>query len=257
MFRSFKAQILLAINGIVIVSLILLSVFFEYHARKSLGNEIEHNALNLLDSISKNIEMQHQNINFHKLSILNRRKQEVKEHVEFGYNVLDVSWNEFKEGLCSEKEAKERAFNILRKMRFDNGIGYFWLLNTDHPLPTLLLHPFSPELEGSVLEGPQYNCAMGKDLNFTALMRDIALEKGEGYLDYLWLKPMGDGVTKEYKKKISYVKLFKPWNLIIGTGVYIDEIDAEVSQRVEEVLLELNKVMRKQKNWRKWLFFHF
>ena len=54
---------------------------------------------------------------------------------------------------------------------------------------------------------------------------------GEGVVDYHWPKPGKD----EPVSKISYVKLFKPWGWIIGTGIYIDDVNALVAVEEEKV----------------------
>jgi hemerythrin-like metal-binding protein len=54
----------------------------------------------------------------------------------------------------------------------------------------------------------------------------VVEKAGEGYVEYLWPKPLaGGGVTSELFTKLSYVKKFEPWGWVIGSGIYIDDVD--------------------------------
>jgi len=61
---------------------------------------------------------------------------------------------------------------------------------------------------------------------FTAFVQ-VAKASGHGYVTYNWPKPLkGGGATAELYPKMSYVKLFAPWGWVIGSGIYIDDVDA-------------------------------
>ncbi|MBU1710029.1 MAG: cache domain-containing protein [Proteobacteria bacterium] len=131
-------------------------------------------------------------------------------------------------------DAIEKTKSDLSKMRYDNSTGYFWINDTGAPYPKMVMHPTAPALNGKVLDNPQYNCALGKKENLFKAMVDVCLANGEGFVDYLWPKPTKDGLTAE-QPKLSYVKLYKPLSWIIGTGAYIDTIEAVVSEKTAEV----------------------
>ena len=174
----------------------------------------------------------------------NRPIFKFKGHITF--NVIESIWEEYKSAKISKKDAKKRAMYYTGKMRYDNDVGYFWIMNTDRPFPLMLKHPAIPELEGTRLTEPKYNCVLGEGKNLSGAMVDICLKNGEGYIDYLWEKPTSKGLTKK-QPKISHVKLFKPWNWIIGTGVYIDDIEKDVQDRIDAVIKDLNKTILKLK----------
>ena len=62
---------------------------------------------------------------------------------------------------------------------------------------------------------------------------DVSMQKNGGYVTYTWVKP----TTKERSPKISYAKAFEPWGWMVGTGVYLDEIDKVIHAK-REVLKE-------------------
>ncbi len=120
-------------------------------------------------------------------------------------------------------------------MRYADGTGYFWINDNTLPYPTMVMHPTVPDLDGKVLDDPKYNNALGKDQNlFQAFAEITKREPGEGFVDYLWPKPVKDGLT-ERTAKISYVRLHKPTGWIIGSGAYVDNIDQVVADKKTEI----------------------
>lgn len=119
------------------------------------------------------------------------------------------------------------AIHNIKNMRYDNGIGYFWINDLQLPFPNMIMHPTVPELDRKVLDDPKYNCALGKKENLFVAMVNVCNEKGEGYVDYVWPKPTKEGLTEELSK-ISYVRKFDKWGFVIGTGVYVDDINAQL-----------------------------
>ena len=130
-----------------------------------------------------------------------------------------------KKGEFSVEEAQKRAISRIKSLRY-NGSEYFWI-NDLHP--TMIMHPIKPELDGQ-------NLSDKKDPDGKRLfveMASVCKEKGEGFVDYQWSKP---GDTKPVPK-ISFVKLYQPWGWIIGSGIYVDNVAAEVSSIRNRVLM--------------------
>jgi len=70
----------------------------------------------------------------------------------------------------------------------------------------------------------------GKNKNLFQAMVEVALDSGEGYVAYDWPKPTKDGATSELYPKESFVKLYKPWGWVIGSGLYIDDVEQQVGE---------------------------
>ena len=139
-------------------------------------------------------------------------------------------------------DAQENSKNVIRSMRYDLGTGYFWINDTTLPYPRMIMHPTAPSLDGQVLDNPKYNVAFGTNKNFFSAFVEVCNENGEGFVDYLWPKPTKDGLTED-QPKLSYVKLFPEWNWIIGTGIYIDEIDLAVQQKADTISKETGRLV--------------
>lgn len=134
--------------------------------------------------------------------------------------VVDVILAEYeaksKSGELSVEEAQQAAMLMIKKLRY-NETEYFWINDMDC---VMVMHPIKPELDGKPLS--DMTDPNGKHL-FVEFV-DVARTKGEGLVDYQWPKP---GSTRPVDKT-SYVKLFKPWGWIVGTGVYTDDVASEI-----------------------------
>ncbi len=141
-------------------------------------------------------------------------------------------------------DAIEKTKSDISKMRYNEGVGYFWINDTSRPFPRMIMHPTVPALDGKVLDDPKFNCALGKKENLFVAFNDVTERDGEGYVDYLWPKPTKEGLTED-QPKLSFVRLYKPLNWIIGTGEYIDNIDAVVADKIATVEDQIKKVLTK------------
>lgn len=255
-FNSLKTRIAVSVTGIAIISLLLTVIFFQYRVKNELSSGIEENALNLMEATKNHVESQYNSIKYYKSVILTRRKTELKNSITIAFSMIENSYRQFENGQISENEAKQQATNYFRELRYDDGIGYFWINDSGHPYPRMVIHPTIPELEGTILDDPDFNCALGKNENLFKAFVDITHENQGGYVDYLWPKPLPGGLTGK-QPKISYVKLFQPWDWIIGTGVYIDDIEKDVQNRIDAVITDLNKTIFKQRIGSTGYFFIF
>jgi len=245
-FNSIKARIIISITGIVIISLAITTIFLEQAFKQELTNAIRENAQNLLEATINQVESQYNSILYQKKVMLARRKIELKNNLTIAFAIIKSNYHKYKTGQISEDTAKQNALFDLQQLRYDNGTGYFWVNNTARPYPKMLMHATIPNLNGSILDDPKFSDTLDKNKNLFQAFVDICLKKDEGYLNYLWPKPTSEGLTIQ-QPKLSYVKLFKPWGWIIGTGVYIDDIDKDVQNRVNAVISDLNKTLVKQK----------
>jgi len=143
----------------------------------------------------------------------------------------------------SLSKAIEKSKNDISKMRYNNGIGYFWINNMGKPFPKMIMHPTVPSLNNVILDDEKYNCALGIKKNLFQAMVEKCEEQNEGFVDYMWPKPSKDGLTAP-QPKLSYVKLFKPLNWVIGTGVYIDDIDDAVINKKKALNEEIKKLIK-------------
>jgi methyl-accepting chemotaxis protein len=118
------------------------------------------------------------------------------------------------EGKLNQEEAQKHAMELVGMMRYEKD-NYLWI-NDFHP--RMVMHPTKPELNGADLTN--YRDPNGRAL-FVKMVQAVR-NNGSGFVEYVWPKP---GLENPVRK-LSYVKGFEPWGWLIGTGTYIDDVDA-------------------------------
>ena len=150
---------------------------------------------------------------------LYKGKQVMTQHVvETATGVLTYYQQLEASGAMSTAEAKKAAMKQVAALRYGQN-DYFFI---NDMAPMMLMHPMRPELDGTDLSN-------NRDPNGKALfveMVKVARRDGAGLVDYEWAKP-GE---KNPVPKISYVQLFEPWGWVIGSGIYVDDVEAEFQQ---------------------------
>ncbi|RMH86020.1 methyl-accepting chemotaxis protein [Pseudomonas sp. AOB-7] len=127
-------------------------------------------------------------------------------------------------GSLSREDAQKQAMELIRGLRYA-GQEYFWI---NDQTPMMIMHPTNPKLEGQNLSG-------FKDPDGKALFNEmvaVTRSQGAGQVDYRWPKPG----ASEPVPKISYVELFQPWGWIIGSGVYVDDVQAVFKEQALRAL---------------------
>jgi diguanylate cyclase (GGDEF)-like protein/PAS domain S-box-containing protein len=180
------------------------------------------------------------------------KENSTRQLVESSFSVL-VHFHELqKKGELTQAAAQAAAIGTIKAMRYANH-EYFWLNDLGTPFPRMIMHPTMPLLDGQVLDAEQFNRAtrqqVGAEGNFVdtdgqknlfVAFVDVVKQGGEGYVTYGWPKPKaGNGVTEQIFSKLSFVKKFEPWGWVIGSGNYIDDVDAAVQKQIKRNLLLL------------------
>jgi len=135
----------------------------------------------------------------------------------------------------ADRDAQQKSINEICKLRYEPD-GYFWINDLTSPVPKMLMHPILPELDGKILDNPKFDCADGEKKNLFQVMAEVCQSKGQGLVDYQWSKPLPDGRPGKVEPKLSFVKIFQPWNWVIGSGVYVDHIYREINRKEQEML---------------------
>jgi methyl-accepting chemotaxis protein len=144
------------------------------------------------------------------------RVRAVRQLVEAGHGILEAHEARVRAGELSPQEARRAAAALLEGLRYSNG-EYYWLNDLD---TRLVMHPYLPGRQGEDMKG--YQDAAGKSVFVDVVT--LARERGEGALAYLASRPSEPAPIP----KVSYVKLFAPWGWVLGTGVYVEDIEQEV-----------------------------
>jgi signal transduction histidine kinase len=100
----------------------------------------------------------------------------------------------------------------------------------------MIMHPYRPDLEGK--DVAEFTDPSGRHM--FAEMVAITRASGSGFVDYLWQWKEDPG---HIVPKISYVKGFDPWGWIIGTGIYVEDVKAQISAVIQKLILACAGIM--------------
>jgi methyl-accepting chemotaxis protein len=155
----------------------------------------------------------------------------IRAVVESGHAILGHFASQEKAGVLDKAAAQKLAIDALRAVRY-LGSEYFWINDF---APKVVMHGAKADLEGK-------DMSELKDKNGKLLFVEfvnVVRAQGAGYVDYLWPKAGSDKPVP----KLSYVKGFEPWGWIIGTGIYLDDLDARFWAEVKAAALVIGLVL--------------
>ncbi len=161
-------------------------------------------------------------------SILNSKKSMLKELTQTAIAVIKKSEEEAKEFKLPLDKAKQLALSRVKFLHYgQENKDYFWITDTT---PTMIMHPYRKDLIGKNLSNFQDKKGKKLFLEFVKMVK----AKNDGFVNYYWQWQDNPSRTEP---KISYVKLFEPWDWVIGTGIYIHDVNQEISSMEKSVIL--------------------
>ncbi|WP_277948884.1 cache domain-containing protein [Magnetospirillum sp. 15-1] len=142
------------------------------------------------------------------------RQVKTQHVVETAHSVIGHFVKLAQSGQMTAEAAQTAAIEAVKSMRYA-GTEYFWI---NSMAGRMVVHPIRPDMLGKDLMG--LKDPAGK--NFFAAMIDVVTKDKAGFVDYLWPKPGFDQPVP----KVSYVKGIPEWGWLVGSGIYIDDVDA-------------------------------
>ena len=160
-------------------------------------------------------------------------EKQLKDQTEGAVSVINYVYSLQQNGTLTEEQAKKEAADRVRAMRYDNGAGYFWIDTYDGVNVVLLGRP----TEGK----SRINSVDPNGTRFIEEMIKNGRKEGGGFTDLMFAKPGEDTPLP----KRNYTVAFAPYQWVLGTGVWIDHIDAMVAQQEEEANAALRSGLMK------------
>ena len=160
------------------------------------------------------ITLKHNYITSQK-NILKTQIDNIKNNIE---NIINICENKTNNNV-SIKELQHIILNQLRAYRFGKD-GYVFVYNTKG---VNIMHPVKPQLEGK-------NLLDLKDKNGKYLIRELikaSTSKTNHFVEYLWQQPS----TNKIVEKLGYAQNIPQWNWMIGSGLYMNSIDAVLNTK--------------------------
>jgi len=148
------------------------------------------------------------------------KREMIRELTNSAWSIIAKFEEQEKKGILTRAEAQARAVFYIQYLRYGEEVkDYFWISDMH---PRMLMHPYLPDLNDKDLTG--FKDLSGKHL-FVEFVNTVKTN-GSGYATYMW--QWKDDPSK-IVPKLSYVKGFKPWGWIVGTGIYIEDVKQEIA----------------------------
>lgn len=178
-----------------------------------------------------------------KNSYYENKKKNLKDVMQISFKIIEKKYNEFKikEKSLIQKDVsrlelselehryKKESIELLRTIRYDDSKGYVWITDTTEPIPQVILEPILSSIEGSIPESEEFNTIKGTNENFFKTCLSVAVTNKEGFIEYSWKKPLEDNnLSDNLFPKFGYIKFFRQWGWIIGTGLYIEDFEKKI-----------------------------
>ncbi|MBS1161907.1 MAG: domain S-box protein [Proteobacteria bacterium] len=169
-------------------------------------------------------------------AMLDEKKLKTQHLVQTAISVLQHYQSLETGQQLSRPAAQEAAKQAIKDMRY-GAADYFWI--NDARDPVMIMHPVQPALNGQRLDVPFFDRVSsiqrgiagpvqvtdGK-VNMGRAFNAVANEAGGGFVTYAWPKQSGlDGGESVLYPKLSYVEKFSPWEWVVGSGIFIDDVE--------------------------------
>jgi methyl-accepting chemotaxis protein len=212
----------IAINSIYSINKLSKENINKYEEESYAKKELE--LKNYISLAMKTVEAYHKRTAIDKIKV--EVQDDLKKQTNFLFSILESEYNKLKDSV-SEDDLKDRLKSIVNATRYGDS-GYFWINDTN---AVIVIHPIKPALNGKDMAA--YKDQDGKQIfsEFAA----VAKKDSEGFVDYVWPKP---GFEKP-QPKVSFVKLFKPYNWVIGTGEYVSDVSAKIKEETLKTISEM------------------
>ncbi|MEH6652211.1 MAG: cache domain-containing protein [Motiliproteus sp.] len=219
----------------IIVLFALAIYFYSVPLIKSTVYGIEQNAsrtvLNNVYQLAEKIQF---GLDGYRQQALDARKFQLKTVVALASAYVDETFALVERGELSEAQARQKLFEGLRSFTYGNN-DYIWIAGYDS---VLLSHPDDRfhKVDTRLLES---------DSGEAVITRIVAQARanGEGFVQYQWQR-LDQPIAQD---KISYVKDFPKWQIVLGSGLYLDDIEVEVQKRLQLAMVELRHALQEIK----------
>lgn len=151
-------------------------------------------------------------VGYHE-SLLQDRRIKTQHLVQAGLGVMEHYQRLEQSGELTREQAQQRAIAAIDGLRYGDN-DYFWIQNRR---VEMINHPFSAKLNGTSIA----DIADPNGVRLFSEMEKQVARAGEGFVHYAWPKP---GFDKPVEK-VSFVKAFAPWGWVLGSGIYIDDVE--------------------------------
>jgi len=160
--------------------------------------------------------------------LIDAKKEMIKELTHTAWSIFQKYDNDVEKGTLEIAEAQKRAISEVKAIRYGHeNLDYFWITDMN---PKMIMHPYREDLNGKDLT--HIEDSNGKKI-FVECAK-VVKTKGFGYENYMWQYKDDEN---DIVPKVSYVKGFEKWGWIVGTGIYMEDVELEIKALQNKIIL--------------------
>ena len=191
--------------------------------------EIERNSSRIaLDNIFTLADRMYADTESFRQQAMESHKQRLKVVVSMAESYLDQVSRQVRDGELTNQQARRVVLEMIRHFKSQDG-DYIWVASYDS---RFLAHPDErfDGMDASDLENIEGIVVLPQIVQ-------LAVSKGEGFYQYKWNRLEGD----QQLDKLSYVKNYPQWGFVLGSGIYLDDVDQELEDKRNRAVEELRE----------------
>lgn len=202
----------------------IISLVFQYNSYKRDSEHIQNVFMEIKkENIKREVLRVHDFIDKRQEEIQNKLKQRLKERVLIAHKIALSIYEENKD-IKTEDEIKYLIVTTLKNLSYKNKNSYIFANSNDSkPILFNKKSKLKDKIKSSEFKKSIYDAIAKRQST-------LALEKDSGYILNDFIKPNTD--DKTLYKKLSFIKLFKPYNWHIGTGEYVDTLTQQTKNEL-------------------------
>ncbi len=164
----------------------------------------------------------------YKASLIDQQKNMLRQLVYTAWTMLDAAEKDERGGSVTCEDAQQNVLEHLRGMRYgEDNLDYFWINDLR---PSMIMHPYRPDLVGKDISG-------FRDPDGTAIFTEVVQlvqQEDEAFFSYKW---QWKNDQSRMEPKLSFVKIFEPWGWVIGTGIYLNDVNDKIAKLSSKLML--------------------
>lgn len=243
-------------------ALIFTSLAFMFFTRQEVTQSMlalgKESARNVLQVVKLNIESEYKDLGFFQHYSLKRYELQLQNLINIVIDNIEFFHELSKRRILTEEQAKKLALEMVQTLRYGKN-DYFYIFNRahvaiSHPDPNMLgqsLYHIDPDVLGQAISSPDakmlgldtYSRKAADGAWLTRTMFEEIDRDGEGFTKVYWLRLE----ETEPALKLLYYRHYPEWDWLVGTGVYIDDIEVDIQKKIAAIMVKLKKTFAKIK----------
>lgn len=223
LFRTFKGLIILLVSGVLIVTVLAFMVFTRQEVTRVTVAAGDESARNVLQAVNLSIASQYYDLQFFRQYALDRYQQHLKNNLQIVLAAIDRFDRLAKDGTLSRPAAQQLALQYISGLRYGSNDYCFVYDSNDvavaHPDPAIFGRKMSSVVDNN-----------GRPV--MQVLMDGIRTNNEAFCT-MWWHRLGQSEPAE---KMLYCAYYSNWAWKVGTGVYIDDIEADARDKMDAIM---------------------